>query len=265
MRQRTISIGAEQELAQRFRAGTPTRTLAKQYGVTRCVVYAALRRQHATATLIGRKRLMPNADAIHTRNAKIIAAYQAGATIAESGAPFGLRYTRTQKILATAGVLTNRREVHADLTRDIVQRWTAGESQSAIGRSVGVSQSKVGRILHRHGYVPGRRSKGPLHGAWKGGVYRDVSGYVREWISVDDPLQVMAGTSGYVLQHRLVMARHLGRPLSQSETVHHINNDRQDNRLENLQLRQGRHGKGAVFACADCGSSNIVSHTLAEH
>jgi len=31
-----------------------------------------------------------------------------------------------------------------------------------------------------------------------------------------------------------------------------------DNRLENLQLRQGRHGKGEAMQCAVCGSHNII-------
>ena len=42
------------------------------------------------------------------------------------------------------------------------------------------------------------------------------------------------GTKCYVAEHRLVVERNIGHYLLPSEIVHHINEDKTDNRLENL-------------------------------
>lgn len=118
---------------------------------------------------------------------------------------------------------------------------------------------EIGEVLQKSPLPRGKKEK---NGRWKGGKSINTCGYVSVYLDDDDPLACMGRrvhdkAALYVLEHRLMMARYLGRPLLSSETVHHINGNRQDNRLQNLQLRIGRHGKGQTYCCAECGSTRL--------
>lgn len=159
-----------------------------------------------------------------------------------------------------------RRLVTAEDVDNIVSLYRDEKfSQAQIAAMLGCGQPVIGRVLQQSAVDVLRQkdNRGARHGAWKGGRVK-AGGYILAHVTADDPLAVMRTRMGYVLEHRLVMARSLGRPLAPHETVHHINGQRDDNRLENLQLRQGKHGRGARFVCLDCGSHNVEAVKLGE-
>ena len=148
------------------------------------------------------------------------------------------------------------------LTREgkavLVEMYERGFSAQAIADMVGFkNQVRVLRNLRRAGVAIRSTYDKRFHKQYRGGRVEASEGYWRVWISPDDPLASMRNHHGYALEHRLVMARALGRPLLLTETVHHIDGDKSNNALENLQLRQGKHGKHVVMVCLDCGSHNI--------
>lgn len=160
-----------------------------------------------------------------------------------------------------------RKNYSGEQIQDMRERWEGGESQGSIATSYGCSQVVVSRLLQKVGADKDVRPgapRGSAHWSWAGGVTVTEDGYLLEKVAPDDSMFVMANRMGYVPQHRLIIARSLGRPLSRHETVHHINGQRDDNRLSNLQLRQGRHGKGIVMRCNHCGSTDVAAAEITE-
>lgn len=111
------------------------------------------------------------------------------------------------------------------------ERWVAyrlKRKSAIVGKCL--SCSLKGKIQPR-----GEQSHG-----WKGGRRRSRDGYIVITIFPDNFFYSMGSTRGVngrqVLEHRLVMAKSIGRCLQNWEVVHHKNGVKDDNRIENLEL-----------------------------
>jgi hypothetical protein len=95
-----------------------------------------------------------------------------------------------------------------------------------------ISQSRLKLIkLHSIIFPKGKKSH-----AWRGGEKKHSQGYVYIFHPNHPSCKNKKSTNVYVFEHRLVMEKHLGRYLKPEEVVHHINDIKSDNRLENLKL-----------------------------
>jgi len=109
------------------------------------------------------------------------------------------------------------------------ERWVAlvrNKPRSSLCRSCSLKL--------RHKRMP-NLIRGVNNPHWKGGRTKSY-GYILIKLQPDDFFYRMASKYGRVLEHRLVMAKHLNRCLLPWEVVHHKNGIRDDNRLDNLQL-----------------------------
>lgn len=77
----------------------------------------------------------------------------------------------------------------------------------------------------------GRNYKGENNPCFRGGRRIRKDGYI-DILTENHP----QSRDNYVLEHRLIMEKKIGRYLEPYELVHHINGIKDDNKIENLQL-----------------------------
>ena len=199
----------------------------------------------------------------------MIAEYLAGQTIDRVAAAHSTTYAVVELALRRHGIPKRptgsppRTVTDAERAR-VLEQWQASVPIEEIAAGLRTRQSRIREIVAEAGLATKRRFVGRRDGVTLTTPRRPkMTGartliYRRVNVPNDSPFVSMRSkTAHQALEHRIVMAQVLGRPLHTHETVHHINGDTLDNRPENLQLHTSRHGKGVVLRCRCCGSQDI--------
>jgi len=107
------------------------------------------------------------------------------------------------------------------------------------------SKTCMNKIYKEHfretskGTNPKKALKGENNPAWKGGVTQfkkkgNYKGIVYK--RATEELKPMARKDGYIMEHRMIMAKMANRLLTRTEVVHHIDHNPSNNHPSNLEL-----------------------------
>jgi len=110
------------------------------------------------------------------------------------------------------------------------RKWREAHKHPCPTCGIPICQQSKYCIKHRPFY----RGKEAAH--WKGGRVSNGRGYVQIGMTKDDFFYPMANKQGYAMEHRLVVARHLGRNLHRWEKVHHKDGIKDHNEYSNLKM-----------------------------
>ena len=112
-------------------------------------------------------------------------------------------------------------ERNPDVDVSAVLEMVKTKTTKQVADHFGVTQTWIGLICRRNGVVA-------------------LDTFHPGYATTDRGYQLIRANTGrkcgYKLIHRQIMEESLGRPLTKDEVVHHINRNKQDNRIENLQL-----------------------------
>jgi len=260
LQRRNFTPEQDKQLAAEYDAGSSYRRLAKKYGGTDISIRNAVLRGGGTP----RPSVKPNewSDACKP---EALALYRKGVSVRDLAKKYGTRTETISQLLAEVGQrLHSGGRAHPRFKTfaqcvDVIDAYEAGASLASLAERFNCSPPTIKSAILRGGgtiretgkprSVPGGRC---ING-----------GYVMVIPSQSDKPYCVPNDRGYVMEHRLVMGRALGRPLAATESVHHKDGDRTNNDLSNLQLRQGAHGSGVVFTCNACGSHDVRAMPIA--
>ena len=143
-------------------------------------------------------------------------------------------------------------DIYIDVIKDLYIR--KGYNSRMIEKEIGIGKTTVERALKKHGLIRsksdasklaiklGRRNipkrTGPMSESHKRNLLKSRYPNGPKWVCISSKgyRVITVGENVDKEEHILIMENHIGRKLYPGEVVHHINENKTDNRIENLRL-----------------------------
>ena len=256
-RGRNLTSEEEKAILQCYSQTSSLVETASKLGHGRQSVYLVLKKYDVDTN----KKLFSSEEEI-----KIIRTYNDGCSLGSTakiigkGSKYSVREVLIRHNIEVRSSVKKPTDLSENKIQQVLELYNQGMSRNKIASVVDLSRHLVGRVLSNR--IDSRLEKRYSKHCKRGGRISHL-GYVMIRLAENDLFYCMTNQSGYVFEHRYVMAKSIGRPLKQTETVHHKNGNKEDNRADNLQLRSKSHGPGQAYKCNCCGSTNVSPVDLA--